>query len=195
MVSSGDRENLDLDGAGSAFPCFCPSNANNLSDALVSGGGSRRTSIAPQAKLGGACLLCTSMLDSSWLHGILLHWRNHIETWVSQEEPRQSGNIVPGVFTPVLAKRSKPNRCHWPYRQPTGSNRSHDFGEQRIKTRSKLGWGRDEFPGRRLCRPTSTEYRRENSVFIQRDRRCTQSAGRSFGYARGLRSQGRRSQN
>jgi hypothetical protein len=55
----------------------------------------------------GACFLRASKLDSFWLHGTLLQWRNYIETWVSQEEPRQSGNIVPGVFTPVLAKHSK----------------------------------------------------------------------------------------
>src|SRR5438552_4502906 len=26
-----------------------------------------------------------------------------------------SETLSPGVFTPVLAKRSNPNRCHWPY--------------------------------------------------------------------------------
>ena len=38
------------------------------------------------------------------------------------------------VYTPVLAKHSNPNRCHWPYRPLPGSYAETGFGEISSKT-------------------------------------------------------------
>jgi len=70
--------------------------------------------------------------------------------------------------------------------RPSGSSRSHDFSGRRLKYDvPNRVVARMSFRASGSCRPTSTEYRREDSVLIQRDRRSTQSAGRSFGYAGG----------
>jgi len=61
--------------------------------------------------------------------------------------------------------------------RPTGTNRSHDFGEQRIKTRSKLGWGKDEFPGK--WQLSTDEHR------VQKRKQCIDTVGKAQSAERG----------